>query len=85
MVTPCLTAFTLLGSRDEEFDCSILDEEPLLDALEEEVRAGGVLLEYHSAEMFPERWVDAVWVTRTDNSLLYDRLTARGYSGTRPQ
>ena len=29
--------------------------------------------------MFPERWVDLVIVLRCDSTVLYDRLTARGY------
>lgn len=62
-------------------DCCILDEDRLLDSLEQEVALGGVVLEYHSADMFPERWIDSVWVARTDNSILYDRLCARGYTG----
>ena len=28
-----------------------------------------------------ERWFDIVFVLRTDNSILYDRLSARGYTG----
>lgn len=38
---------------------------------------GGNLLEYHSCELFPERWIDAVFVLRTDNGILYDRLEKR--------
>jgi adenylate kinase len=29
--------------------------------------------------VFPERWVDLVIVLRCDSTVLYDRLTARGY------
>lgn len=39
--------------------------------------AGGNIVEYHSCEFFPERWFDIVFVLRTDNTALYDRLTAR--------
>lgn len=42
---------------------------------------GGQIVEYHGSEMFPERWFDIVFVLRTDNTVLYDRLTARGYEG----
>ena len=31
--------------------------------------------------MFPERWFDLVLVLRCSNTLLYDRLQARQYSG----
>lgn len=42
---------------------------------------GGNIVDYHSAELFPERWFDIVFVVRTNNTILYDRLTARGYQG----
>lgn len=42
---------------------------------------GGVLVDYHSSEFFPERWFDLVLVIRASNTILYDRLTARGYTG----
>lgn len=50
------------------------DLEPLMNY------KGGILLEAHSSNYFPERWFDLVLVLRTDNTLLYDRLTQRGYS-----
>lgn len=40
---------------------------------------GGVVVEHHTSEMFPERWFDLVLVVRCDNSKLFDRLTKRGY------
>lgn len=42
---------------------------------------GGNVVDYHSAELFPEAWFDIVFVLRTDNTCLYDRLKARGYAG----
>ena len=38
---------------------------------------GGNAVEYHSSDFFPERWFDAVFVLRTDNTILYDRLQQR--------
>lgn len=38
---------------------------------------GGNIVEYHGCDFFPERWFDAVFVLRTDNTLLYDRLVQR--------
>lgn len=49
----------------------------MLDELEDQMSEGGILLEYHSCEFFPERWIDAVFVLRTDNGILYDRLEKR--------
>lgn len=69
----------------EEFDpvyqCPVLDEDKLLDGLEDIMGKGGNIVDYHSSEFFPERWFDVVFVLRTDNTTLYDRLVTRGYSG----
>eukprot|EP00058_Branchiostoma_floridae_P020897 XP_002606387.1 hypothetical protein BRAFLDRAFT_67634 [Branchiostoma floridae] len=47
--------------------------------------AGGNIVDYHSCEMFPERWFDIVFVMRTNNTVLYDRLQNRGYSDKKIQ
>jgi broad-specificity NMP kinase len=52
----------------------------VVDALEDQLAAGGVVLDYHSCDFFPERWFDLVVVLTTDNSVLYERLAGRGYS-----
>ena len=55
----------------------------LLDYLEERKisEEGGSILDWHACDLFPERWIDLVIVLRCDSTLLYDRLTARGYKG----
>jgi adenylate kinase len=55
------------------------DDDALLDELEDELEPGGRIVDYHSAELFPERWFDLVLVLRVDNSVLYSRLERRGY------
>lgn len=70
-----------LEEYDETYQCPILDEDKLLDGLEETMGKGGNIVDYHSCEMFPERWFDIVFVLRTDNTTLYDRLVNRGYTG----
>ena len=52
----------------------------VVDALEDQLSAGGVVLDYHSCDFFPERWFDLVLVLTTANDVLYDRLAARGYA-----
>jgi adenylate kinase len=49
------------------------------------MRDGGNLVDYHNCDFFPERWFDYVVVLQTDNSVLYDRLTNRGYMGRKLQ
>ena len=49
----------------------------VIDELEDTVSAGGTIVEYHGCDFFPERWFDAVFVLRTDNTILYDRLQLR--------
>lgn len=93
----CLSGF------DEEYQCSVLDEDKvchislliliflfvptfaykiillsqLLDTLEPIMALGGKIIDYHGCEFFPERWFDIVFVLRTNNTILYDRLQER--------
>ncbi|NXM00071.1 KAD6 kinase, partial [Tyrannus savana] len=62
---------------DEEYDCPILDEDRVIDELEDRMSEGGVVLDYHGCDFFPERWFHVVLVLRTENGLLYDRLQSR--------
>eukprot|EP00249_Psilotum_nudum_P000234 c10979_g1_i1 orf=198-725(-) len=70
---------------DPELQCHILNEDLLCDELEDMVKDGGNIVDYHCCDFFPERWFDAVVVLQTDNSILYDRLTNRGYMGQKLQ
>ena len=68
---------------DEELDTHIIeenDEERLLDYLEPLMVEGGKVVDYHSCELFPERWFAHVVVLRASTEVLFERLTARGYS-----
>lgn len=38
---------------------------------------GGIILDYHTCDIFPERWIDLVVVLRCDHSVLWERLEAR--------
>ncbi|NWS49267.1 KAD6 kinase, partial [Probosciger aterrimus] len=70
---------------DEEYDCPILDEDRVIDELEDKMNEGGVIVDYHGCDFFPERWFHIVFVLRTENSFLYDRLESRGYKGKKLQ
>ncbi|MQM01398.1 hypothetical protein Taro_034150 [Colocasia esculenta] len=66
---------------DEEFECYIINEDLVCDELEDMMDKGGNIVDYHACDFFPERWFDCVVVLQTDNSILYDRLSSRGYMG----
>merc|ERR1712168_1441417 len=70
----------LFEGYDEKRECQIIDEDRVVDELESKIGEGGNIVDYHGSEFFPERWFDAVFVLRTDNTLLYERLEARDYS-----
>ncbi|PVH20982.1 hypothetical protein CXQ85_004498 [Candidozyma haemuli] len=69
-----------IESYDKERDTGVVDEDKLLDGLEDDLRKGGAIVDWHCCDIFPKRLIDLVVVLRTDNSLLYDRLKARKYS-----
>ena len=71
--------------HDDELDTNILDEDKLLDLMENMLQECadenmGVVADYHSCELFPERWFDLILVLRAKTDVLYDRLTERGYN-----
>ncbi|CAH8358529.1 unnamed protein product [Eruca vesicaria subsp. sativa] len=68
---------------DDQFECHVINEDLVCDELEDIMEGGGVIVDYHGCDFFPERWFDRVVVLQTENSVLYDRLTKRGYSGTK--
>ncbi|KAJ9443620.1 Adenylate kinase isoenzyme 6-like protein [Diplonema papillatum] len=71
--------------KDEKFDTLIPDEDRLLDHLEPLMMEGGKVVDYHSSELFPERWFSLVIVLRAGTACLFDRLAARGYSEVKRQ
>ncbi|XP_051924338.1 adenylate kinase isoenzyme 6 isoform X2 [Hippocampus zosterae] len=67
----------LYDGYDEEYQCPILDEDRVVDELDEKMTHGGVIVDYHGCDLFPERWFHIVFVLRTDNTQLYTRLESR--------
>lgn len=66
---------------DETYDTYILDEDKLIDLLEPLVgEEGGYIVDFHTPEIFPERWFDLILVLRTETNVLYDRLKDRQYN-----
>lgn len=54
----------------------------LLDEIEEDVKKGGYIIDWHVCDIFPKSWIDLVVVLRADSTVLYDRLKSRNYPGT---
>ncbi|KAG1867907.1 AAA domain-containing protein [Suillus subalutaceus] len=65
---------------DEQWQTYTVDEDKLLDELEPLASAGGIILDWHTCEIFPERWADLVVVLRCNHTLLWERLEKRNYS-----
>ncbi|SGZ55292.1 CIC11C00000005102 [Sungouiella intermedia] len=74
-----------LESYDDNLDTYVVDEDKLLDSLEEDLREGGAIVDWHCCDIFPERLIDLVVVLKTENSKLYDRLKKRGYKDNKIQ
>ncbi|KAL3994101.1 hypothetical protein ACH3XW_20360 [Acanthocheilonema viteae] len=72
----------LYSEYDDEFSSHVLDEDKFLDHIEDRMNSdsGGYIVDYHGCDLFPERWFDFIFVLRCNNTILYDRLSARGYS-----
>ncbi|KAG2159574.1 P-loop containing nucleoside triphosphate hydrolase protein [Suillus bovinus] len=49
---------------DQQWQSYTVDEDKLLDELEPLASAGGIILDWHTCEIFPERWADLVVVLR---------------------
>ena len=79
-VAELVKARGLHDGYDAEFDTLIMDEDKVCDELEVLLGTGGKVVDHHSCDFFPERWFDVVAVLQTDNTVLYDRLSARGYA-----
>jgi len=71
----------LYQNWNTEFDVPEFDEDMVCDYLEPMMsQQGGIILEFHSCDFFPERWFDLVVLLRASNTQLFDRLQGRGYA-----
>jgi adenylate kinase len=66
--------------KDEEYDTYIVDDDQICDLLEPYVEKGGNIVDFHSCELFPERWFELILVLRANTDVLFDRLSERGYN-----
>jgi adenylate kinase len=56
-----------------------------VDCIEPDLEDGGLLIDWHACDCFPEALIDLVVVVRAETQILYDRLKARNYSETKLQ
>lgn len=70
---------------NDKFDVPEFDDEMVINELEPIVKEGGIVLDFHSSAFLPEEWIDLVVLLRCNNTLLYDRLKARGYNENKIQ
>ena len=71
----------------EEWQSYEVNEDQLLDHLEpltgtkamgeDDEERGGLVLDWHTCDVWPERWVDLVVVLRCDHGVLWERLEKR--------
>ncbi|KAF8587261.1 P-loop containing nucleoside triphosphate hydrolase protein [Ramaria rubella] len=64
---------------DQDWQTYIVDDDKVLDELEPLVKDGGIILDWHTCDIFPEQWVDLVAVLRCNHTLLWNRLQDRDY------
>jgi adenylate kinase len=75
----------LYSEWDDDMNCSIFDEEKLVDELKRMVKdisiqgIKGLLIDFHSIGFIPRKLVDHVVAIRTDTEQLWTRLEKRGY------
>ncbi|EGF77373.1 hypothetical protein BATDEDRAFT_30752 [Batrachochytrium dendrobatidis JAM81] len=70
---------------DDTYQSFMINEDKVVDELEEIMAQGGVVVDHHGCDFFPERWFDLVVVLTCNNTTLYDRLQSRGYSDKKIQ
>ncbi|KAG8702824.1 factor activating pos9, partial [Ceratobasidium sp. 395] len=51
----------------------------VIDEIEPMTAEGGLILDWHTCDAFPERWVDLVVVLRCNHTRLWERLETRNY------
>ncbi|KAG5127743.1 hypothetical protein AAZX31_10G177200 [Glycine max] len=73
----------MMDGWDLGLHCYLLNEDLVCDELEDVMEAGGNIVDYHGCVFFPERWFNCVVVLQTDNTILYDRLSRRGYKDSK--
>jgi len=70
----------LYTNWNEEFDVPEFDDEKVLEVLEPMIKEGGKILDFHTVDFIPDELIHLIVLLRCNNTVLYDRLSARNYS-----
>ncbi|SPO46653.1 related to FAP7 - involved in the oxidative stress response [Moesziomyces antarcticus] len=70
---------TIAPEPTESEDYDEMETNQAKQQSEEDEERGGLVLDWHTCDVWPERWVDLVVVLRCDHTVLWDRLEKRGY------
>ena len=62
----------LYSKWDAQNNCSIFDEDKVVDYLDNIIGQGGYVVDFHGSDFFPERYFDCVIVLLCDNKFLYN-------------
>ncbi|WFD37457.1 adenylate kinase [Malassezia japonica] len=68
------------GSAPEPLDVDPSACEDAKEIADDDETRGGLVLDWHTCDAWPERWVDLVIVLRCDHQLLWKRLEKRNYA-----
>uniref|UniRef100_A0A224XM33 Putative nucleotide kinase/nuclear protein involved oxidative stress response n=1 Tax=Panstrongylus lignarius TaxID=156445 RepID=A0A224XM33_9HEMI len=73
----------LFKTVDNKVQSSIIDDHKVIKFLRPKIKLGGNIIECQSSNLFARHnWFCAVFVPRTDLSILYDRLEHKGHAGS---
>ena len=79
-ISDLVIEYELHDGYDELYDTYIVNDDKIIDHIHDDVVNGGVLVDSHIVDIFPEDYFDLVVVLRCDNSILHARMTKRQYS-----
>jgi adenylate kinase len=70
----------LYDQWNDEYDVPEFDEDKILEEIQPMLNEGGLVIDFHSVYFIPDEMIGLVVLVRCNNTILYDRLQARGYS-----
>lgn len=71
----------LCDEFDEKRNCFVINDDKLIDHIGDLMKETdkSIIFDYHGCDLFETDWIKAIFVLRTSNDQLYQRLQARNY------